>query len=138
MSTSEDITLVENAIHNPAEPRHFMRVTPAGALRSASVSGATIARSTDAVVVKEVGRDVYDPVIYFPRTDVTMDALVGIDKTTHCPLKGDTEYFDVVIDGQTIAEAAWSYVETIEVAAELRGYVAFVLPATHFVGHRID
>ncbi len=29
MSTPEDITLVTEAIHNPNEPRHFMRVTPA-------------------------------------------------------------------------------------------------------------
>ena len=62
---------------------------------------------------------------YFPRADVDQDALVRIDKTTHCPLKGDTEYFDVVVDGERIAEAAWSYVDTIEVAAELRGLVAF-------------
>lgn len=122
---SEDITLVKNAIHNPAEPRHFMRVVPAGEERSASVGGTVVAQSADAVVVKEVGRDLYDHVIYFPRSGVNMDALTRIDKTTHCPLKGDTEYFDVVVDGERIAEAAWSYVDTIEVAAELNGLVAF-------------
>ena len=30
MAGPDDITLVENAIHNPNEPRHFMRVVPAG------------------------------------------------------------------------------------------------------------
>lgn len=125
MTTPEDITLVRNAIHNPDEPRHFMRVVPAGEQRSASLDGTTIAQSSDAVVVKEVGLDLYDHVTYFPRADVDMDVLVRIDKTTHCPLKGDTEYFDLVLDGERIAEAAWSYVETIEVAGELRGLVAF-------------
>ena len=125
MTTPEDITLVRGAIHNPDEPRHFMRVVPAGAARTASAGGATIARSDEAVVVKEVGRDLYDHVTYFPRADVDMDALVRIDKSTHCPLKGDTEYFDLVVDGERIPEAAWSYVKTIEVAAELRGLVAF-------------
>ncbi|MGI9615085.1 MAG: DUF427 domain-containing protein [Acidimicrobiales bacterium] len=122
---TQDITLVKNAIHNPAEPRHFMRVVPAGGERSASVGDTVVAESAEAVVVKEVGRDLYDHVIYFPRSDVNVDALARIDKTTHCPLKGDTEYFDVVVDGERIAEAAWSYVETIEVAAELNGLVAF-------------
>ena len=125
MTKHEDITLVRNAIHNPGEPRHFMRVVPAGAPRSASAGGTAIAQSSEAVLVKEVGFDLYDHVTYFPRADVNMDALVRIDKTTHCPLKGNTEYFDIVVDGDRIAEAAWSYIDTIDVAAELRDLVAF-------------
>ncbi|MEM8926323.1 MAG: DUF427 domain-containing protein [Actinomycetota bacterium] len=125
MTTHDDITLVRNAIHNPSEPRHFMRVVPSGDRRSAAAAGTVVAESTEALVVKEVGRDLYDHVTYFPRADVNMEALVAIDKTTHCPLKGDTEYFDVVVDGERIPEAAWSYVDTIDVAAELRHLVAF-------------
>lgn len=125
MSKPADVTLVKNAIHNPAEPRHFMRVVPARDERTASVGDHVIARSSSALVVKEVGMDLYDHVTYFPRADVDSGALVSIDKTTHCPLKGDTEYFDLVVDGERIAEAAWSYVETIDVAAELRDLIAF-------------
>ncbi|MEM7274737.1 MAG: DUF427 domain-containing protein [Actinomycetota bacterium] len=125
MTTPADVTLVQGAIHNPAEPRHFMRVVPAGIERTASVGDAVIARSEAAVVVKEVGRDLYDHVTYFPRAGVDMDALVRIDKTTHCPLKGDTEYFDLVVDGQRISEAAWSYVDTLDIAEELRDRIAF-------------
>lgn len=125
MTNSEDVTLVRNAIHNPSEPRHFMQIAPKNDEVTAVANGATIARSTDAVTVKEVGRDVYDHVIYFPRSDVDMGLLVKIDKTTHCPLKGDTEYFDLTVDGERVAEAAWSYRETIEVAAELNGLIAF-------------
>lgn len=125
MSAPTDVTLVKNAIHNPAEPRHFMRVVPAGEERTASVGDRVIARSSSALVVKEVGHDLYDHVTYFPRADVDADALIGIDKTTHCPLKGDTEYFDVAVDGERIPEAAWSYVDTIDVAAVLRDLVAF-------------
>ncbi len=125
MTSTKDVTLVKNAIHNPSEPRHFMRIVPASKERSASVSDTVIAQSTKAAVVKEVGLDLYDHVTYFPRADVNMSALDPIEKTTHCPLKGDTEYFDLVLDGERIAEAAWSYVDTIDVAAELRGLVAF-------------
>lgn len=125
MAGPGDITLVENAVHNPAEPRHFMRVVPAGTHRQASIAGATIAQSDEALLVKEVGRDIYDTVVYFPRADIDMSALVSIDKTTHCPLKGDTEYFDVVVDGATAAAAAWSYVEMVEGAEALQHLVAF-------------
>lgn len=125
MTSPEDITLVRGAIHNPNEPRHFMRIVPAAGERTASIGDAAIARSSDALVVKEAGLDLYDHVVYFPRADVDMAALIRIDKATHCPLKGDTEYFDVVVDGERVAEAAWSYLDTIEVAADLRDLVAF-------------
>lgn len=123
--TPDDVTLVRNAIHNPADPRHFMRLTPADRPRSASVGDVSIAQSAHALVVREVGRDIYDHVVYFPRADVDMDKLTPIDTTTHCPLKGDTTYFDVVTDRERIVEAAWSYTSTIDVAEELRDLVAF-------------
>lgn len=123
--TAADVTLVRNAIHNPAEPRHFMRVVPCARLAVATLEGHELARSRRALVVKEVGHDIYDPVIYFPRADVAMTSLRQGVRTTHCPLKGNTAYFDAAIDGATIAEVAWSYVDVIEVAAVLRDLIAF-------------
>ena len=125
MAGPGDHTLVENAVHNPAEPRHFMRLVPAGTTRRAVAAGETVVESDAATVVKEVGRDIYDPVVYFPRADVNMEMLVRIDKSTHCPLKGDTEYFDLVIGDTTINEAAWSYVDMVDGAEALQHLVAF-------------
>ena len=126
MPGPNDITLVENAHHNPDEPRHFMRIVPSRTVQTASIEGKALANSSSALVVKEVGRDVYDPVVYFPRDDVAMDLLERIDKTTHCPLKGNTEYFDLVIDGQRTEAAAWSYVgEMVQRGEEIRDLVAF-------------
>ncbi|NNC81174.1 MAG: DUF427 domain-containing protein [Acidimicrobiales bacterium] len=129
MSAVEAVTLVKNAVHNPNEPRHFMRIVPAGH-RTASLNGHTVADSPNAVLVKEVGLDIYDPVVYFPRDGVDMSALVKIDKSTHCPLKGDTEYFDIEVNGQRVSETAWSYVDLIdcdqeEALSELKSLIAF-------------
>ena len=44
MTTAEAVTLVKGAIHNPDEPRHFMRVVPAGRERTATVGDRPIAR----------------------------------------------------------------------------------------------
>lgn len=125
MAGPNDITLVENAHHNPAEPRHFMRIVPASGRQRATIGDTTVADSDAALLVKEVGRDIYDAVIYFPRADVTMNALEGIDKTTHCPLKGDTEYFDIVLDGERLPAAAWSYIGAMVAGEELRDLIAF-------------
>ncbi|MEM7285069.1 MAG: DUF427 domain-containing protein [Actinomycetota bacterium] len=125
MAGPGDITLVENAHHNPHEPRHFMRIVAAGARQQATVAGATVADSDAALVVKEVGRDIYDAVVYFPRADVNMDALERIDKTTHCPLKGDTEYFDLIVGDERVPAAAWSYVGEMVAGEEIRDLIAF-------------
>ncbi len=122
--TPSDVTLIEDAIHNPDEPRHFMTVLPAGDGRSVSIGGTVIAESDDAVVVREVGYSIYEPVLYFPREDITMDLLRVTDRTTYCPLKGDTEYFDVAVDGEVVPDAAWSYVN-MRLGDELKQLVAF-------------
>ncbi len=123
--TASDVTLVRNAIHNPADPRHFMRVTPFERLAVARIGKTELARSGTASQVREVGYDIYDPVIYFPRADVDMTRLRQNERTTHCPLKGDTAYFDAVVGDQVIENAAWSYVDVIDAAAVLRDLVAF-------------
>ncbi len=124
--TAETVTLVEGAAHNPAEPRHFMRIKPVRRRVRVLRDGAVLADSTAAVRLLEVGRDLYDPVIYFPRDDVT-DALKKNAHSTHCPLKGDAVYFDLPgMSGGIVAEKiAWSYETPLDFASELAGLVAF-------------
>lgn len=125
MTDLTDVTLVKGAIHNPDEPRHFMRIVPAATRHTARVGDQVLADSTEAVVVKEVGRDIYDPVVYFPRADVEMGLLSVIDKSTFCPLKGHTEYFDFTpTTGDSVGEVAWSYTEMVA-GHELLELVAF-------------
>jgi uncharacterized protein (DUF427 family) len=42
-----------------------------------------------------------------------------------CGWKGEAHYYDVVVDGQVNANAAWFYPEPKEAAAEIKGRVAF-------------
>lgn len=125
MTDHSAVTLVRDAIHNPAEPRHFMRVTTPAHEAVATIDGFELARSTHTLKVKEVGRDIYDPVLYFPRADVAMQRLAKTAKTTHCPLKGHTAYFDAVLEARRVSDVAWSYENTIAEAAMLKDYIAF-------------
>ena len=138
MTAATDITLVHDAIHNPAEPRHFMRLACPSYRITATIAGIEIANSTRAIKLKEVGRDIYDPVIYFPREDVDMGRLVHIDKSTHCPLKGDTEYFDAHLGTQALAEVAWSYTRALRIARDIENYVAFDTRRVHVIEHSAD
>ena len=119
-----DVTLVADAIHDPADARRFMGVTPVADRPNATVDGDVLADSTAALVCKEVGFDIDDPVVYFPRADVAAGGLVAVEITTHCPLEADTEYFDVVVRVERHPDAASSYVELVTDNL-LRGLVAF-------------
>ncbi len=135
---SEAVTLVKNAIHNPADARHFMRIAEPTHTITATLGDTELARSTRALKLKEVAYDVYDPVIYFPREDVAMDHLVRSEKTSHCPLKGDTEYFDGVTAGGRVENVAWSYDRTIDRAAAIRDYIAFDARKVQIIEHTVD
>ncbi len=116
-----DITLATETIHNPADPRHYMRLLPVKRKVRVTRGGQPIAESVNAVRMLEVARDVYDAVTYIPRTDITAAIKPVQDKQTHCPLKGNAHYFSAP-DGTVIA---WTYDEPLEFAEQLNGLVAF-------------
>jgi uncharacterized protein (DUF427 family) len=60
--------------------------------------GHEIADSDDVLVLKEAS---YPPVYYFPRDDVQMMFLRRTDKVTHCPYKGDANYFTIYRDARS-------------------------------------
>ena len=122
-----DITFVTKGIHRPDEPRHFMRLKPVMGGVRISRGGQELARSGKALRVLEAGRDLYDPVVYLPREDVSASLREVEGKSTHCPLKGDTAYFDLMAADGSIAERniAWSYTKPLSFAMELKDLIAF-------------
>jgi uncharacterized protein (DUF427 family) len=65
------------------------------------------------------------PVYYFPMDDVRMDLLTATNKHTHCPRKGDASYWTIEVGDRRSENAAWSYLDPIPQATEIKGYVAF-------------
>jgi len=64
---------------------------------------------------------------YFPKASVNWDHLREHDDfgMTFCHWKGFAAYFDVVVDGDTLAGAAWRYDAPYEQAELIRDHVAF-------------
>jgi uncharacterized protein (DUF427 family) len=93
----------------PGRPRHSMVIEPLRGVATARVGGTVVARSERALLLKEVGRRTYEPVVYFPPGDVSGALLVPVDWTTRCPLKGTASYYDVETDNGRVARGAWSY-----------------------------
>ena len=62
---------------------------------------------------------------YFPPDSVKWEHFTKTDHQTVCPWKGTATYFTVTVDGESSANAAWTYEAPKDAAAEIRGHVAF-------------
>lgn len=80
-------------------------------------NGHTLAESDDTLVVE--GNH------YFPADAIRPEYFEPSDQQTMCPWKGTAHYYDVVVDGDRNAGAAWFYPEPKEAARNIRGRVAF-------------
>ena len=63
--------------------------------------------------------------LYFPPESLRRELFRESATHTTCGWKGEACYFDVVVDGQVNADAAWYYPEPKPAALNIRGYVAF-------------
>ena len=86
------------------------------------VDGVLVADTIRSLYMFEVG---HVPVYYFPKADVRFDRLEHTDRSTHCPRKGDAEYWSIVVGDRRIDDAVWGYPSPIEDAPDLSAYVAF-------------
>lgn len=118
--------ITRETIHNPDNPKHFMRVKPVPGYVRILFEGKVLAESDNAMRLLETGRDIYDPVLYFPPSDIRA-TLAQVEKQTFCPLKGHASYHDLVSDrGEVQAQhIAWSYDETLDFADSIKGLMAF-------------
>ena len=77
----------------------------------------TLADSEDTVVVE--GNH------YFPKDSIKPEFFQPSQTHTVCGWKGTASYYDVVVNGERNADAAWYYPEAKPDAKEIEGYVAF-------------
>ncbi len=110
---------------NPApgfktRPDHEITLSP-GRAAVVRYIGKVVAQTDEAVLLRESR---YPARAYLPRTAVTA-TLHPAPRTTHCPFKGDTVYFDLEIDGERIAEAAWSYEAPFDEMVAITDLVSF-------------
>ena len=62
---------------------------------------------------------------YFPPSSINQDYFKESDTHSVCPWKGTASYYNVVVDNESNADAAWYYPSASELAKNIEGYVAF-------------
>ncbi len=80
-------------------------------------NGQIVAQSEDTVVVESNH--------YFPRAAINNQYFIASDTTSHCPWKGDAQYYSLVVEGKENTDAAWFYPSPKEAAKEITDRVAF-------------
>lgn len=62
---------------------------------------------------------------YFPPESIDRRCFEASDKRTYCNWKGEASYYDIHVDGERCAAAAWFYPEAMKAAKNIENYVAF-------------
>ena len=103
-------------------PDHPITITQNPKRVRVVADGVVIADTTRALTLKEAS---YPAVQYVPRKDANMDMLKRTERVTHCPYKGDANYYSVVSGGKVLENAIWTYETPFPAMTEISGHLAF-------------
>ena len=103
-------------------PDHPITITPNPKRVRVSADGVVIAETTHALTLKEAS---YPAVQYVPRSDANMALLARTERVTHCPYKGDANYFSIEANGKTLENSIWTYETPFPAMTEISGHLAF-------------
>ena len=105
------------------EKRHYAVMDSYNRKLTIKIKDQVLAQTTEAIIVKEVGKGVYDPVFYIPKNDVRLSLIPEDGRTSMCPIKGEASYWN--LDSPTENYFAWSYEEPLPRSKKIKGYIAF-------------
>ncbi|MEP1209743.1 MAG: DUF427 domain-containing protein [Rhizobiaceae bacterium] len=73
--------------------------------------------------------------LYFPVEDIVGTLTANPNHRTFCPFKGTASYFNLQVDDQSFANAAWSYEKALPESRDVEGYVAFMPSVVTKIDH---
>ena len=112
----------EEVYTHPRDPYTRVDILPTSRHVRAELDGVVLADSTNARVLFETG---LPPRWYIPKVDLRMDLLVPTEPVTHCPYKGQAQYWAVRVGDRLVQDLAWSYRTPLPESQKIAGLVAF-------------
>lgn len=103
-------------------PDHPITITSNPNRVRVSAGTTVVADTGDALSLKEAS---YPAVQYIPREAANMALLTRTDLTTHCPYKGDANYYSITVDGRTLDNVIWTYEQPYDTVRAIAGHLAF-------------
>ncbi|MEQ4209593.1 DUF427 domain-containing protein [Actinopolymorpha sp. B17G11] len=112
----------EEVFVHPRSPYARIDVLASSRHVRVEVDGVTVAESAHPTLLFETGLPVR---YYLPKTHVRMDLLTPSATATHCPYKGQAEYWSVTVNGTEHPDLAWSYRTPLPESQKVAGLIAF-------------
>jgi uncharacterized protein (DUF427 family) len=112
----------EEVYTHPRDPYTRVDILPTSRQMRVELDGVVLAESTNARVLFETG---LPPRWYIPKTDVRMELLAPTGTATHCPYKGQAQYWAVRVGDRLVEDLAWSYRTPLPESQKIAGLVAF-------------
>ena len=112
----------EEVFTHPRDPYTRVEILSSSRRVRVEVGGVTIAESAGPRLLFETGLPVR---YYLPKTHVRLDLLIPTDTVTHCPYKGQAEYWSVRASDGVHEDLAWSYRAPLPESQKVAGLVAF-------------
>lgn len=112
----------EQVFTHPRDPYTRVDVLASSRHVRVEVGGITIAESASPRMLFETGLPVR---YYVPKTHVRMDLLMPTGSVSHCPYKGQAEYWSVRAGDGVHDDLAWSYRAPFAESQKIAGLIAF-------------
>ena len=112
----------EQVFTHPRDPYTRVDILPSSRHVRVEVEGVTVAESTSPRLLFETGLPTR---FYLPKTHVRLDLLMPTHNVTHCPYKGQAEYWSVRAGDTVHEDLAWSYRMPLPESQKIAGLIAF-------------
>lgn len=118
------------------ERRHYQVIDPYNRRITLKYKEKTLAVTTNALILKEVGKGVYDPVFYIPKEDIRLPLVPEPERSSNCPIKGEASYWHIDHE-KTDNYFAWSYDAPLPRSKKIKEHVAFNMEYITFISEPI-
>jgi uncharacterized protein (DUF427 family) len=112
----------EQVFTHPRDPYTRVDILPSSRHIRIEVDGVTIAETTKPTLLFETGLPVR---YYVPMTHVRMDVLRPSESVSHCPYKGQAEWWSLRVGDDSRADVAWSYPTPLPESQKIAGLISF-------------
>ena len=112
----------EEVYTHPRDPYTRVDILESSRQVRVEIDGTLLAESSHPHVLFETG---LPPRWYLPKVDIRMDMLVATPSVSHCPYKGQAEYWSARIGERVVDDVAWSYRTPLPESEKVAGMIAF-------------
>lgn len=112
----------EEVFTHPRDPYTRVDILASSRHVRIEVDGVTVAESTSPRLLFETGLPVR---YYLPKPHVRMDLLTPTDTVSHCPYKGQAEWWSVRAGDNVHHDLAWSYPAPLPESQKIAGLISF-------------